>query len=108
MGVIIYRDANYEGPSHELAFGVYDFNYLSNLAIGDNTVSSVRVPEHYKVELYDGHDFTGEKLVLTADTPWLGDFNFNDRTSSIKVLDGRTDVARGHMERIVGRYFGNG
>ncbi|OAR22800.1 hypothetical protein A8W25_24825 [Streptomyces sp. ERV7] len=78
-GVTVYSDAKFAGQSAELAVGRFALN--PDL---DNTISSVRVPAGYTVTLYDGPDFTGQKLTLTSDTTQL-DSGFNDKTSSIVV-----------------------
>jgi len=53
----------------------------------DNKASSVHVAPGYKVTLYDGVNFTGDSIELTADTPNLNITtpNFDNRATSIKV-----------------------
>ncbi|MFE3578226.1 hypothetical protein [Streptomyces vinaceus] len=80
-GPTIYVDANYGGASARLAAGKYN---VVDPQIGDDTISSVRVPAGWKITLYDSQDLKGDTLALTTDTPYVGD-TFNDRTSSLKV-----------------------
>jgi hypothetical protein len=47
--VVIYRDENYSGPSQELDEGSYD---ISSLTIGNDQLSSLKVPNGLKVTLY--------------------------------------------------------
>jgi subtilisin family serine protease len=78
--VTIYSDAYYSGGSQTLTPGWYD---LGALAIGNDALSSLRVPAGWTVTLYQHAGFTGAQRVVTADTDWVGDFN--DLTSSIIV-----------------------
>jgi hypothetical protein len=79
--VTIYEHGNYEGTSQELTEGNYD---LSSLTIGNDALSSLKVPQGMKVTLYEEQGFTSREKSFTEDTPWVGD-DFNDITSSIKV-----------------------
>ncbi|HZH16966.1 MAG TPA: Vps62-related protein [Archangium sp.] len=76
--VIVYTDSNFRGWSTELPVGSQ-----ASSAIGNDKVSSVIVPQGYRVTLYKNASFKGETKELTADAASLGDFN--DRTSSIVV-----------------------
>ncbi|MCU7937657.1 MAG: hypothetical protein KZQ99_22880 [Candidatus Thiodiazotropha sp. (ex Dulcina madagascariensis)] len=82
-GTVIFQHANYEGSSQGLSLGRYD---LSSLSIGNDTLSSLKVPNGWKVTLYRDHHFTGYTKVFTANTPFVGG-DFNDQTSSIVVDD---------------------
>lgn len=79
--VVIYADANYQGASNELGVGSYE---LSTLSIGNDMLSSLKVPLGMKVTLYEHAEFTGRTKTFSSDTAWVGD-EFNDLTSSIKV-----------------------
>ena len=78
--VTIYQDINYGGASQELIEGDYDVNALT---IGNDQLSSLRVPKGMKVTLFEHGDFTGRSRTFTEDASWVDDFN--DITSSIKV-----------------------
>jgi uncharacterized glyoxalase superfamily protein PhnB len=78
--VVIYEHANYEGRSQELVVG---YN-AGPLEIGNDVLSSIRVPKGLRVTLYEHGPTVGRTLVLTEDTPWVGD-DFNDITSNILV-----------------------
>ena len=81
--VVIYQHANYEGNSQVLLPGKYD---ISNISIGNNALSSLRVPNGWKVILYRLHNFTGDTKIYTSNTTYVGN-DFNDQTSSIVVED---------------------
>ncbi|BAY90747.1 MULTISPECIES: hypothetical protein [unclassified Tolypothrix] len=79
--VVIYRDANYSGLSQELDEGSYD---VSNLTIGNDQLSSLKITNGFKVILYENPGFSGRSKSFTSDTPFVGS-DFNDITSSIRV-----------------------
>ncbi|MEV7170482.1 hypothetical protein AB0O18_12365 [Streptomyces sp. NPDC093224] len=80
-GPTIYVDAHYKGANVRLAAGTYG---IVDPQVGEDTISSVRVPAGWRVTLYEHQGLKGDTLTLTADTPYVGDA-FNDRTSSLKV-----------------------
>jgi len=77
---VAYEHNAYTGRSQVLTAGRHD---LDQLSIGNDVISSVKVPTGWKVTLYRDHHFQGATKVLTANTPVLPDFN--DMTSSIVV-----------------------
>jgi len=79
--VKIYEHPNYQGKVLELQLGQYNVNQLN---IGNDTLSSIKVPVGFQVTLYEHADFKGKSVVITYDTPLIED-DFNDITSSIRV-----------------------
>ncbi|KFE67525.1 NPP1 family protein [Hyalangium minutum] len=79
--VTIHSDSYYQGLSQTLQVGWYD---IWDLTIGNDTLSSLRVPAGYKVTLYSDAYFAGEQRVYTQDTGWVG-LDFNDLTSGVRV-----------------------
>jgi hypothetical protein len=79
-GVVVYEHSNYAGRRQVLDVGRYDIGQLS---IGNDVISSVKVPPGWKVKLYQHSSFQGAQKILTADTHFLSDFN--DTTSSIVI-----------------------
>jgi hypothetical protein len=77
--VWLYEHNNYGGRSQKLVIG-YNAGYL---AVGNDVVSSVKVPAGLKVTLYEHAPGNGRVKILTADTPSLPDFN--DITSNVLV-----------------------
>ncbi len=81
---IVYQHINYQGKRQELVPGWYNSSELG--AVGDNVISSLKVPNGWTVTLYEEANFQGKFIKLTTDTSSLiQDFNFNDKTSSIVV-----------------------
>ena len=86
--VIIYVDDNYRGQSATLLPG----NYSTMAAAGnfpDNAVSSVYIPQGYRVVLYEYENFTGKSYTLTASRSGFFLTSWNDKTSSIAVYKDR-------------------
>jgi hypothetical protein len=80
--VIVYADANFAGARQELGPGQFDIGQLS---IGNDTISSLRVPSGWTVTLYEHAGFQGRAKTFTSDTAYVGD-DFNDLTSAISVV----------------------
>lgn len=79
----VYQD-NFSGASKQLLPGNYEYQQLG---IGNNTVSSVRVPRGLKVTLYEYGAFEGRSMQVTKDTPaeFFEASQFNDLTTSVRV-----------------------
>jgi len=82
--VTVYEDSHYQGTSAALEVGEYDLKDLKKIGIGNDTLSSLRVPRGMRATLYMDKNFQGEKMVFDEDAEYVGD-NFNDETSSIVI-----------------------
>jgi hypothetical protein len=86
--VIIYADANYQGQSATLLPG----NYSTMAAAGNfpnDAVSSLYIPQGYRVVLYEQENFGGKSTTITASRSSFFLSNWNDKTSSIAVYKDR-------------------
>lgn len=90
LTVEVFTHSNYvaewqgiPGFSQKLAIGRYD-NAENQILIGNDQISSVKVPEGLGVRLYEHAWFQGKTLDLTQDTPVLP-AEWNDQTSAIIV-----------------------
>lgn len=81
--ITIYEHAYYEGKSQKLGIGRHD---MASLNIGNDQLSSVKVPKGFKVVLYEHANFSGETMELSKNTEFVGE-EFNDLTSSIVVTE---------------------
>jgi hypothetical protein len=54
--------------------------------VGDNSVSSLKVPVGWTVILYENSGYSGSSKTVTADCSSISDFN--DKTSSLVVIPG--------------------
>ncbi|MFT3772577.1 MAG: RICIN domain-containing protein [Minicystis sp.] len=76
----VYQNSNYGGRSQALGIGNYN---VSDLTIGNDVISSIKVPVGMQVVLFQHHNFGGDAKIAMTDVPYLSDFN--DKTSSIQV-----------------------
>jgi hypothetical protein len=81
--VSLFQNINYAGdPPQQLPIGRYDV--AAGTLTGNDSVSSVRVPEGLVARLYEHSWFQGRYVDIAMDTPALPMF-WNDRTSSVIV-----------------------
>ena len=82
--ITVYADCNYRGTSQQLTAGRYS---LSTTGIGARNLSSMRVPEGFRVVLYAAADpGTGyEKITFTTDISCLSNSGWNDRAGSLVI-----------------------
>lgn len=80
---LIYQ-GDFSGQSKSLGVGRYSSDQLG---IGNNELSSIKVPKGFRVTLYDGDAFEGRSLVVTGDSraSFFVEKNFNNLASSIVV-----------------------
>ncbi|MDY6803612.1 MAG: DUF4347 domain-containing protein, partial [Cyanobacteriota bacterium] len=77
----IYQGLDYRRQAQELEPGKYD---VGDLEIGNDDLTSLKVPEGLKVTLYEDADFEGRSLELTEDSNNLRDFSLGqERTWEI-------------------------
>jgi hypothetical protein len=85
--VVLYLNKRYEGTSQVLGPGRYDVSTLkASGGVGDNLVSSLKVPINWTVILYEKSGYSGSSKTITADCSDVGDFN--DKTSSLVIIPG--------------------
>lgn len=80
--VRVYSDINYRGSSRTFDTGAYNAN---ELGVGDNAISSIKVPAGYSLIIFSGRNFTGDRMTITHDISKLGD-DWNDKISSLRVI----------------------
>lgn len=78
-----YPDGDYQGTPVSLSAGRYNYSDIISKGIANDALSSVKVPEGYRVTLYIDEGFQGGAKVLLQDTANLG--NFDNQTSSIVI-----------------------
>ncbi|QJW89092.1 hypothetical protein HNV11_06655 [Spirosoma taeanense] len=77
----VYRDPNYTGISQKIGVGRYN---IPDLVVGNDHISSIKVPQGLIVTLYKDAHYKGEFKVFTEDHPDLRVI-LNDMASSIVV-----------------------
>jgi len=83
-GVEIFTKEGFSGDRLFLPAGKYNSDLLKAYGIALNDVSSLKVPENFRVKLYTGGEFNGESEEIEDDTSALG--ATNNRVQSIEVI----------------------
>ncbi len=78
--VTLFADSAYTGARQTLGLGSHN---IGSLSIGNDRLSSLKVPSGLKVTLYEHANFSGASKRVSADTAMLSDFN--DVTSSLVI-----------------------
>ena len=81
--VTTYKDVNFTGFSGGFSVGDYNLAALKALGVEDNSITSVKVLEGYKIILYFDDNFTGQSVEITSNNGFVG--NFNDQVTSLRV-----------------------
>jgi hypothetical protein len=82
-GVTLYTDSRFRGQAESFTI---DDSDLTDNDVGNDRVSSIRVPAGYRVTLYEHEGFRGRSETFTTDDPDLTDNRIGDnRVSSIRV-----------------------
>lgn len=79
--ITLYVDCDYRGSSHKLGPGTY---IDSQLGIGNDRLSSLRIPSGMRITLYTDNNKRGERITLDKSHSCLP-HEFNDRVSSVHI-----------------------
>ena len=83
----VFEHCNYDGASSTLGVGSYP--NAAAMGISDNSISSVKVPPGFTIQLFQGSNFQGESVTLTADEPCFSPTPENvQNTALVDVTDG--------------------
>jgi hypothetical protein len=85
--VTIYSNCNYGGNSKFFREGRYSMN---ELGIGDDQISSIKVPSGWSITLYQDPDQRGGTAIYDWDASCLPN-GWNDKTSSIRIERGNSN-----------------
>ncbi|MGC6770336.1 hypothetical protein [Enterococcus sp. LJL51] len=79
---VVYEDSEFRKPSKPLARGDYK---KRDLPFGNDKISGIRVPEGYKVRMWDDDNYNDRNYTYVGPTtiPFLE--GFNDKVSSMKI-----------------------
>jgi len=81
--VFLYSDANYKGQFISLLPGTYAT--MSQVGFQNDGLSSLTVPQGYRVVLYEDEYFGGRTYTVTANKSGLTLSGWNDKASSIAI-----------------------
>ncbi|MDR1336743.1 MAG: RICIN domain-containing protein [Tannerella sp.] len=91
--VTAFDAADYSGYSAGLKLGDYDAAALDRAGFAPGTVMAMKVSVGFKAILYAGDRFTGDSLVVAADSANLG--SWRDGVQSLKIVSGGYDLPEG-------------
>ena len=107
--VEIYADKNfggvaglYNGEEDGVSNGVYRRSRLDWSGIGNDNISSIRIPPGYTVELYDNDPPGGASVTLTESVSDLSTVGFDNSTTSMIITYTAPDP---HVEVFTGKDF---
>jgi len=84
----LFADRDYGGAVTTLEEGIYQLGTSAG-AVGNDTVSSLKVAPGYTVTVYSGSNCRGASATFTADTAHVGEA-FHDVISSVQVFAAQT------------------
>ena len=89
--VSLFENTHFTGKAEQLTTGSYDINHFySTNTIGNDTLSSLTVPDGWVVRLYQHAGFSGQTLDVTSNQSQIGRDQFgvwNDKVSSLEIFD---------------------
>jgi hypothetical protein len=80
---IFFEHNNNGGRMMALGTGMYDKEVIGD-RLGNDKISSIKLPSGWKVTVYENHHFTGNSLEITSNKNSMGD-DWNDKISSIII-----------------------
>jgi len=81
--VILYTDSNFKGLSSSVLPGTYSTMALAGFS--DNSLSSLYLPQGYRVVLYEFENFGGKTYTITETRSGFTFTGWNDKASSIAI-----------------------
>jgi len=84
-GVALYENKNYKGTGRWFTEGDYTLDGIKALGLKSDQISSIRVSQGYKVEIFEHNNYGGSAKIITKDNSRLSEIGFNDKISSVKV-----------------------
>lgn len=82
--VQLFADRDYRGASVSLDEGSYNLEQNTG-AVGDDTVSSLKVASGYSVVAFKDADCNGAEVIYTGDVAYVDD-SMNETISSVRVV----------------------
>lgn len=83
--VKLYKHCNYSGNNASLSVGEYKISDLVSAGLGNDSLSSLKIPSGFKVELFRDDNFRNLVATYTGDKGCLNGTDHNDNVSSVKV-----------------------
>lgn len=107
-GAAFYQNGSFASNGYcvALAEGRYTTSQLNAAGIQDNDVTGIKVVPGFKVICYDGDNFSGDKIEVTADCENVNSIksDFNDKTSSLEIVKVGPRVSTAYQDADYGGY----
>ena len=80
--VSLFQHCGFGGKNVNLVAGDYN---MHDIGLGNDSISSVKVPPTLKLTLYEHSNFHGNEITINSDISCLIDLGWNDMASSLKI-----------------------
>lgn len=82
----VFTDCRYQGKSAKLPIGDYNLAQLRKYGLGNNDISSVKVPEGMSVTVYENDFLRGDSASASENVHCIDTGSFANRITSLSVL----------------------
>jgi len=83
--VTVYSDCNYDGLSAKLSVGDYNLAQLKKFGMGNNEISSVKVPKGMSITVFENDFLRGDSASTGGDVKCIDTGDFANRITSVSV-----------------------
>jgi len=83
--VTVYSDCNYAGLSAKLSVGDYNLAQLKKFGLGNNEISSVKVPKGMSITVFENDFLRGDSASTGGDVQCIDTGDFGNRITSVSV-----------------------
>lgn len=97
----VYTDCGFVGRSARLPVGDYNLAQLKKFGLGNNDISSVKIPEGMSVTVYENDFLRGDSASASSDVKCIDTGSFANRITSVSVSgDSGTTLAAAPAKKI--------
>jgi len=89
----VYADCGFKGRSARLPVGDYNLTQLKQYGLGNNDISSVKVPKGMSVTVYENDFLRGDSASASDDVSCIDTGTFANRITSVSVSGGGGESA---------------
>jgi hypothetical protein len=82
---VAYSNADYTGAAVGLNASYPSLDGYRCQANWNQHIAAIKIPDGWKVEIFEGPNYTGGSMTLTSDVSNMSSIGWSDRISSIRV-----------------------
>jgi len=86
--ITVYSDCNYAGASAKLSVGDYNLAQLKKFGLGNNDISSAKVPKGLSLTVFENDFLRGDSASASGDVKCIDTGDFANRITSVSVSGG--------------------